>query len=174
MGMRYEWAILLPSRAHIASRPVVRSNDASFTIGSAPDIVPVGNPPSAHPLIFIYGIFESYTDVTPCVPQDSPLLYACFTAFSLPLGGGCAKLMVSGRYDTEGDVLSVAAREMEWLSLKDVQQLLGIGRTKSYELVATGELPAVRIGRCIRVHRTELDEWLRTQRYVDSIKHDIV
>jgi excisionase family DNA binding protein len=77
--------------------------------------------------------------------------------------------MVSGRYDTEGDVLSVAAREMEWLSLKDVQQLLGIGRTKSYELVATGELPAVRIGRCIRVNRTELDEWLRTQRYVDSL-----
>jgi excisionase family DNA binding protein len=82
--------------------------------------------------------------------------------------------MVSGRYDTEGDVLSVTARETEWLSLKDVQQLLGIGKTKTYELVTTGELPAVRIGRCIRVNRTELDEWLRTQRYADSIGHDIV
>jgi excisionase family DNA binding protein len=82
--------------------------------------------------------------------------------------------MVSGRYDTEGDVLSVTARETEWLSLKDVQRLLGIGRTKTYELVTTGELPAVRIGRCIRVNRPELDEWLRTQRYVDSIRHDIV
>ena len=82
--------------------------------------------------------------------------------------------MVPGGYETEGDVLSVTARETEWLSLKDVQQLLGIGRTKSYELVTTGELPAVRIGRCIRVNRTELDEWLRTQRYGDSIRHDIV
>jgi excisionase family DNA binding protein len=82
--------------------------------------------------------------------------------------------MVSGRYDTEGDVLSVTTREPEWLSLKDVQQLLGIGRTKTYELVTVGELPAVRIGRCIRVNRTELDEWLRTQRYVDSIGHDAV
>ena len=62
----------------------------------------------------------------------------------------------------------------EWLSLKDVQHLLGIGRTKTYELVTTGELPAVRIGRCIRVNRRELDEWLRAQRYVDSIRHDIV
>jgi excisionase family DNA binding protein len=62
----------------------------------------------------------------------------------------------------------------EWLNLKDVQHLLGIGRTKTYELVTTGELPAVRIGRCIRVNRRELDAWLRAQRYVDSIGHDIV
>ena len=62
----------------------------------------------------------------------------------------------------------------EWLSLKDVQQLLGIGRTKAYELVTTGELPAVRIGRCIRVNRRELDEWLRAQRYWDSIRHDVL
>jgi excisionase family DNA binding protein len=65
-------------------------------------------------------------------------------------------------------------KHSEWLSLKDVQQLVGIGRTKAYELVTTGELPAVRIGRCIRVNRKELDEWLRAQRYVDSIRHDIV
>ena len=78
--------------------------------------------------------------------------------------------MVSGRYDTEGDVLSVTTREMEWLSLKDVQQLLGIGRTKAYELVVTGELPAVRIGRCIRISRRELDEWLHRQRYLNVDK----
>jgi excisionase family DNA binding protein len=65
-------------------------------------------------------------------------------------------------------------KHSEWLSLKDVQGLVGIGRTKAYELVTTGELPAVRIGRCIRVNRGELDEWLRAQRYVDSIRHDIV
>jgi excisionase family DNA binding protein len=51
--------------------------------------------------------------------------------------------------------------------LNDVQRLLGIGRTKAYELVATGELPAVRIGRCIRINRKELDDWLRAQRYAD-------
>jgi len=61
----------------------------------------------------------------------------------------------------------------QWLSLKDVERLLGIGRTKAYELVATGELPAVRIGRCIRVNRRELDEWLEAQRYADSIRRDV-
>jgi excisionase family DNA binding protein len=58
--------------------------------------------------------------------------------------------------------------------LKDVQQLVGIGRTKAYELVTTGELPAVRIGRCIRVSRRELDEWLRAQRYADWTVHDVL
>ena len=64
-------------------------------------------------------------------------------------------------------------KRSEWLSLKDVQQLLGIGRTKAYELVATGELPAVRIGRCIRVNRNELDEWLQDRRYADLIRRDV-
>ena len=58
-------------------------------------------------------------------------------------------------------------KHSEWLSLKDVQQLVGIGRTKAYDLVTTGELPAIRIGRCIRVNRRELEEWLRAQRYAD-------
>jgi excisionase family DNA binding protein len=57
--------------------------------------------------------------------------------------------------------------QSEWLNLKQIQQLLGIGRTKAYELVAKGELPAVRIGRCIRVNRKELEDWLRDQRYMD-------
>jgi excisionase family DNA binding protein len=65
-------------------------------------------------------------------------------------------------------------KHAEWLSLKDVQQLLGIGRTKTYALVSTSELPAVRIGRCIRVNRTELDEWLRAQRYADWTGHDVL
>ena len=58
--------------------------------------------------------------------------------------------------------------------MKDVQQLLGLGRTKAYELVTTGELPAVRIGRCIRVNRGELDERLRAQRYADWTGHDVL
>ena len=67
-----------------------------------------------------------------------------------------------------------STKHSEWLSLKDVQHLVGIGRTKTYELVTTGELPAVRIGRCIRVNRRELDEWLRAQRYAYWTGHDVL
>ena len=67
-----------------------------------------------------------------------------------------------------------STKHSEWLSLKDVQQLVGIGRTKAYELVTTGEVPAVRIGRCIRVNRRELDEWLQAQRYMDWTGRDVL
>jgi excisionase family DNA binding protein len=60
------------------------------------------------------------------------------------------------------------AAEQEWLSLRDVQQLLGIGRTKAYELVVAGEIPAVRIGRVLPVNREELESWLQTQRVVKT------
>jgi excisionase family DNA binding protein len=58
-------------------------------------------------------------------------------------------------------------QEKEWLTLAEVQRVLALGRTKTYELVATGEIPAIRIGRVLRVNREELDRWLETKRVVD-------
>jgi len=58
-------------------------------------------------------------------------------------------------------------REKEWLTLTEVQRVLELGRTKTYELVARGEIPAVRIGRVLRVNREELDRWLEAKRIVD-------
>jgi excisionase family DNA binding protein len=42
----------------------------------------------------------------------------------------------------------------------EISTLLGIGRTKLYELINTGDLPVVRIGRSVRIYRPELEEWL--------------
>jgi excisionase family DNA binding protein len=47
------------------------------------------------------------------------------------------------------------------LRAEEVANILGIGRTKVFEMLATGELPVVRIGRSVRVPRGELYEWLR-------------
>jgi excisionase family DNA binding protein len=46
------------------------------------------------------------------------------------------------------------------LRAEDVQRLLGIGRWKTYEMIARGELPTLRIGRLIRVPRPALEEWI--------------
>ncbi len=46
------------------------------------------------------------------------------------------------------------------LRVEEVARLLGIGRSKAYELVASGDLPALRIGRLIRVPRHALDRWI--------------
>ncbi len=39
-------------------------------------------------------------------------------------------------------------------------EVLGIGRSKAYELLAKGELPSVRIGGSLRVPVARLREWI--------------
>lgn len=46
------------------------------------------------------------------------------------------------------------------LSVVDAASLLGIGRTKVYELIATGELTAVSIGRARRVRASDLERFV--------------
>lgn len=55
----------------------------------------------------------------------------------------------------------------EWLKVPEVAEVLRIARSRAYELVGTGEIPAVKIGRSVRVNRKELDRWLQGQSYTD-------
>ena len=56
--------------------------------------------------------------------------------------------------------------ERALLRAAEVAEILGVGRWKAYELMATNELPVVRIGRLVRVPRAALDQWIadRTER----------
>ena len=57
--------------------------------------------------------------------------------------------------------------EKAWLTVPQVAEELHIPRTRAYELIARGELPAVRIGeRSIRVNRQELERFLLGSRRV--------
>ncbi len=60
--------------------------------------------------------------------------------------------------------LSVARNleEIEPLLLRitEVATTLGLGRTKVFALVRTGELPVIRIGRSVRVPREALQDWI--------------
>jgi excisionase family DNA binding protein len=47
------------------------------------------------------------------------------------------------------------------LTVPETAKLLRISRNLAYELVARGELPAVRFGRVIRVPRDALDNWVK-------------
>jgi excisionase family DNA binding protein len=58
----------------------------------------------------------------------------------------------------------VETKERTWLRVPEVAGELGIPRTRAYELIQRGELPAVRVGeRSIRVHRAELERYLLEQ-----------
>jgi len=45
----------------------------------------------------------------------------------------------------------------------EVAEVLGIGRSKVYELLAQGALPLVRVGRSIRVSAVELRRWVEDE-----------
>jgi excisionase family DNA binding protein len=50
----------------------------------------------------------------------------------------------------------------EWLKVPEAAQYFGVPRSRMYELIQRGELPAVRIGqRSIRVNRREIERFLR-------------
>ncbi len=60
-------------------------------------------------------------------------------------------------------------QERDWMKVPEAAELLGIPRTRMYDLVARGEVPAVRIGeRSIRISRRELERFLIEQRPVST------
>lgn len=56
--------------------------------------------------------------------------------------------------------LVVPLTEKVMLTVEEAAQLLSMGTTKAYELVAQGRIPSVRLGpRCTRVPRAALEAW---------------
>jgi excisionase family DNA binding protein len=50
------------------------------------------------------------------------------------------------------------------LRAEEAQEILGLGRTKVYELIRTKELPSVKIGGSVRIPLDELKEWIRQKK----------
>ena len=57
--------------------------------------------------------------------------------------------------------------QQEWMKVAEAAAYFRIPRSRMYELIQRGELPAVRIGeRSIRVNRREVEQFLREHRSV--------
>jgi excisionase family DNA binding protein len=46
------------------------------------------------------------------------------------------------------------------MSTEDLAKCLGPGRTRTYELLSTGAIPSVRIGRLRKVRRTDVGKFI--------------
>ncbi|MCC6495812.1 MAG: helix-turn-helix domain-containing protein [Propionibacteriaceae bacterium] len=55
------------------------------------------------------------------------------------------------------------SRDYDLLTVSEAAKLLRISRNLAYELVARHELPAIRLGRVIRIPRPALDAWMEEQ-----------
>jgi putative molybdopterin biosynthesis protein len=60
------------------------------------------------------------------------------------------------------------AREEDLLTIKQVQELLKVGRTFAYSLTKSGELPTYRVGRLLRVRRRDVNRWLEQRKCIVS------
>lgn len=53
---------------------------------------------------------------------------------------------------------------------QEVFESLGLSRSKGYALIASGNIPSIKIGKAIRVPIEELHTWLNKQKVVEGDK----
>lgn len=51
------------------------------------------------------------------------------------------------------------------MSITDLRGALGVGRTKAYELVSSGEIRSIRVGNAIRIPKTSLLDYVKMSGY---------
>lgn len=59
-------------------------------------------------------------------------------------------------------------REIRAVSVETMAKMIDIGRTSAYELVRTGRVNSVRVGRRLLIPLTAIDEFLAGRAQVDS------
>ena len=47
------------------------------------------------------------------------------------------------------------------LRVEDLMQVLDIGRTTAYELLRSGKIPSIRVGKQIRIPKQSVEEYLK-------------
>jgi excisionase family DNA binding protein len=58
--------------------------------------------------------------------------------------------------------------ESQWITVKEMQQVLSLSRSKAYEIVSQeDEIETVQIGRAVRINKASLERWVRKQRYLE-------
>jgi excisionase family DNA binding protein len=62
--------------------------------------------------------------------------------------------------------MSTNLKPKEWLSTDELVRWLGSGRTKTYEMLRSGEIPSYRWGRRRLIRRRDVEAWLEANRYV--------
>lgn len=74
--------------------------------------------------------------------------------------------------DSGDGVPKPAARGTMLLTVRDVEAELQLGRTRTYELLRSGEIPVIRIGRVLRVPREALHRWIDTRCLTSPTRRD--
>ena len=72
----------------------------------------------------------------------------------------------------EASVRPESRKGLDLLSLAEVCQELGMGKSWVYHRIKSGEIPSVKLGRNIKVTREDLEQYLEVQRYQPQEEED--
>ena len=61
----------------------------------------------------------------------------------------------------------------KWVTLKEVQEHLGVGRETILQWIAKRNMPAYKVGRLWKFKFSEVDEWIRSGGAADNGKNEI-
>jgi excisionase family DNA binding protein len=64
--------------------------------------------------------------------------------------------------------MTTAVGDAAWISYSQAQRYSGLGRTKLWEIISTGEVEAAKVGRAVRINRNSLEEYMRRHSYVGA------
>jgi excisionase family DNA binding protein len=59
--------------------------------------------------------------------------------------------------------------DREFMSSEEIRQWLGLGKTKTQELLQNGTIPSYRIGRIRRIRRQDVERFLEQNRYETEV-----
>jgi excisionase family DNA binding protein len=57
---------------------------------------------------------------------------------------------------------------------KEVVEALGLSRSNVYQMLAAGEIPSIRVGRCLCVSVTDLESWIESQRPSQEVTNESI
>ena len=79
-----------------------------------------------------------------------------------------ALLEFEERLSGEETVRPQGPRGLELLSIAEVCQELGMGKSWVYRRLKNGEIPSIKLGRSIKVKRSDLEGYLESMRYTPA------
>jgi len=65
---------------------------------------------------------------------------------------------------SENKMEAIATESPALLTIKQTAVMLSLSPRKVWELTSTGEMPVVRAGRAVRVHRRDLEAWIEANK----------
>ncbi len=58
--------------------------------------------------------------------------------------------------------------QREWITYREAEALVGLSRTKLWQLISSGEIGAAKVGKAVRINKASLEVYLERNAYLET------